>query len=124
MISFTTGEDDDVFAACLEAESGDKTCFGVQRILANFNKYSWYFPYSIQLISDQFAVDSPNLMQQDPLETKFPGLFGDWIIYDPIIGSSITTVRANRMLPKYNPDGYYNDYRFMSYEEAKVWTYT
>ena len=29
MIAFQTSEEDDVFAACIEAESGDKTCFGV-----------------------------------------------------------------------------------------------
>ena len=79
---------------------------------------------------DPSAVDSPNLMEIEPIESPFPGMFGDWVVQVPTVEGSKTTVVGYRHLPLpgweqplWTTEAMANDVRYEANDRCKVYTY-
>ena len=103
----------------------------------------YYFQLYLQevsfLIGDQDPIvidptnpDTPNLATYNHIRSPFKGLFGDWVVKEPIVDNDtgLTRVLAYRHLPlpgwehpRWLDSNMQQDVRYEAYDTCKVYTY-
>ena len=84
--------------------------------------YSWLIGGDVPIYLHPTQTDSPNLAETEQVSSIFPGLYGNWVVRDPVFNDARTTatVIAYRHLPSDRWDIFIDeiDTRFSSYDDV------